>query len=225
LFAYLLSVQASVYVAAPFFTPYMLNQLELDYLSFTALLGASLLARILALPALGQLARRFGVRALLTVGGLGIVPLAGLWLVSNRLGYLLFVQAAAGIAWGAHELAVLKLFFETIDPRDRTRLLTAYNLASVLAMVAGSLVGGVILHRLGESGGAYVLLFALSSLLRVFTLGLLVRVPVPPGTPAPLVTRTLAVRPSAGAIERPILSTLSRLGRSRRLRPEEPEGR
>jgi len=208
LLLYLLSVQTAVHLSAPYFTPYMLGRLGLDYASYMVLIAASFGAKILMLPLLGILARRFGARQLLWVGGLGIVPLASLWIVSDWFPYLLVVQCLAGTAWGAYELATFLLVFETIREDERTSVLTTFNLANAVAMVGGSLIGGWILTRLGETQYAYHVIFVLSSLSRAVTVLFLFRVPTPVLRAVPVATRTVAVRPSAGSIDRPILPSI-----------------
>jgi MFS family permease len=210
LLLYLLAVQTAVNLSAPYFTPYMLGQLQLSYLAYMVLVAASFGAKILMLPLLGALARRFGARHLLWVGGLGIIPLASLWIVSDWYPYLLGVQCVAGTAWGAYELATFLLVFETIREDERTSVLTTFNLANALAMVAGSLLGGWLLAHLGEQRSAYWAIFALSSLARAATVLFLVRVPTPTLTPVPVATRIVAVRPSAGSIDRPVLPSIRR---------------
>ncbi len=205
---YLLSVQLAVQIAAPFFTPYMLQQLTLPYARYMALLAISFAAKILALPLLGLVARRLGARALLWVGGLGIVPLSSLWLVSDRFGYLLCVQVVAGSFWAAWELASFLLVFETIREDERTSILTAFNLANAVAMVGGSLVGGWLLDRIGPSHVAYMTIFALSSVARATTLLRLRRLPRVALAPLPLAMRTVAVRPDTASDDRPILPSL-----------------
>ncbi len=208
LLLYLLSVQTAVNLSAPYFTPYMLGRLGLDYASYMVLIAASFGAKILMLPLLGGLARRFGARQLLWVGGLGIVPLASLWIFSDWFPYLLGVQCLAGTAWGAYELATFLLVFETIREEERTSVLTTFNLANAMAMVGGSLVGGWILHRIGETQYAYHVIFVLSSLARASTVLFLLRVPTPVLRSVPVAVRTVAVRPSAGSIDRPILPSI-----------------
>jgi len=208
LLLYLLSVQTAVNLSAPYFTPYMLGQLRLSYAAYMVLVAASFGAKILMLSPLGALARRFGARHLLWVGGLGIVPLASLWIVSDWYPYLLGVQCVAGTAWGAYELATFLLVFETIREEERTSVLTTFNLANALAMVGGSLLGGWLLAHLGEHQSAYWAIFGLSSLARAATVVFLVRVPTPTLDAVPVAIRTVAVRPSAGSIDRPILPSI-----------------
>jgi hypothetical protein len=209
LLVYLLATQVSVNVAAPYFTPFMLKHLELSYAEFTALTGAAFLSRIAVLPGLARLAEGRGSRVLLWMGAAGIVPLPLFWLVSDALVYLLVLQLVAGAAWAAMELATLLSFFEVLDARDRTSVLTVFNVANTFAMALGALLGAG-LFTIGAPGIApYAAIFAASVAGRFASLGLLRRAhvhPVPVHPPISL--RTLAVRPSLGAIQRPILPTL-----------------
>jgi hypothetical protein len=114
----------------------------------------------------------------------------------------------AGAVWAALELATLLSFFETLEERDRTSILTAFNFASAVAMAIGTLVGALLFSAVEPGRAAYALLFVASSLARLLVL---VALPSPrPAThaPAEVSLRTLAVRPSAGAIQRPVLPTL-----------------
>lgn len=209
LLLYLLAVQMAVYVAAPYFTPYMIGPLGLSYGGYVGLIAASFLAKLVMLPTLGGLARRFGGRRVLLLGGSGIVPLAALWTLSRAYPYLLAVQLLSGTAWAAHELGAFLLVFETIPPERRTRLLTLFNLGSALAMVAGSAAGAVVLSHFGVGARAYAMLFLISSGVRFVTLPLLRRVPDLRGTLITPALRPLAARPGAGSIDRPVLASLS----------------
>jgi predicted MFS family arabinose efflux permease len=207
LLAYLLSMQLTVNVAAPFFTPYMLGPLRLSWTQFTLLTGAVFVSRIVALPWLGRLAHHYGARRLLLAGAVGIAPLPVLWLVTDAYPVLLAIQIAAGVAWGAVELAILLSYFEHIHASERTGVLTIFNLATALAIAAGATIGGLVFDARGGGRAAYAALFVLSTLGRGAALGFLrgmrdVAVPA-----APLELRTVAVRPNAGAFQRPILPT------------------
>jgi predicted MFS family arabinose efflux permease len=130
-----------------------------------------------------------------------------LWILAPSLPFLALLQIVAGVAWGAFELASFLLFFEALQDTERTSVLSAYNFAYAVSTVCGSLVGAALLshydHRI-----AYMVVFAASTLARLLALPLLPRRLPRPSMPETLVTRTLAVRPSAGAIERPILASM-----------------
>ena len=178
---YLLSVQAAAQIAGPYFTPFMLGPMRLSYATYAILIGVAFMAKALAMPAMGRVAMRFGTHRLLWLGGLGIVPIAGLWVLSRSFWFLFGVQVLSGITWAAYELAMLLLFFEIIPPRERTSVLTSFNLANSIATAAGSLLGGGLLALLAKQPEAYLLLFALSSSARVLTLLALWRIRAPAG--------------------------------------------
>ncbi len=207
LLVYLLGMQVVVNLAAPFFTPFLLGPLGLSYASFTLYTSVALVARVLALPWLGRLAHRFGARSVLWLGALAIVPVPCLWLVSSEPAFFVTLQAGAGVAWAALELGTLLAFFEDIDRHERTSVLTYFNLANALAIATGTLLGAALFHQLGPAQG-YAWLFVLSAAGRGLCLLLARRVPAPSRPAHPIELRTLAVRPNAGAVQRPILATL-----------------
>jgi MFS family permease len=208
LIVYLLAVQVCVQISGPYFTPFMLKQLQLHYGAYMTLMAASYMARFMVLPLFGRLASRYGARWLLWLGGLGIVPLSAMWLVSDSFLYLLLVQLVAGMVWAAYELATLLLVFESIEEAERTSILTTFNLGNALAMVGGGLLGGWLLSALGTDRTAYHVLFAVSAVVRLLTIVPLALVARRPLVPAVVQTSTVAVRPNLGAIDRPILPSL-----------------
>lgn len=208
LLVYLAAVQAVVQFAGPYFTPFMLQKLELSYGRFVALLSVAFLAKIFALPLFGRVAQRLGAWRLLWVGGIGIVPMSAAWLISQHFAWLVVIQIAGGVVWAAYELAFFLLFFESIPEEERTSVLTLYNLINTVAWVTGSLLGGAVLYATGASFDGYLLLFGLSSLGRCLALGLLARVPSPDVESAEVRLRTVAVRPNTASLDAPILPSL-----------------
>jgi len=167
LLLYLIWIQMGVNVSAPYFTPFMLGPLKLSYAEYAVLTGTAFVARIVAMPAQGSFAHRTGSRGLLWTASLGVVPLPALWLISQRFVWLMGVQVAAGIAWGAYELATLLVFFDEIPDRQRTSVLSMFNLASALAVVTGAGVGSLLFRAFGPRLEGYAVLFVLSSCLRI----------------------------------------------------------
>jgi MFS family permease len=208
LLAHLLVMQLAVNVAAPFFTPYMLSERAFSYATFTTFTAAAFAGRVLALPLVGKLAERRGAGVVLALGAGGIVPLPSLWLVSNSWLYLFTLQLFAGACWAAFELATLVAILEHLPERERTGVLAWYNLSNALVVAAGSLLGSAIFTRLGGGQAAYTAIFLVSSAGRVLALPMLRRVRAAELSVEAAPLRTLAVRPSAGAVQRPILAGL-----------------
>jgi MFS family permease len=162
LLVYLVAMQGAVQLSGPYFTPFMLKQLQLSYGMYVLLVGTTYVAKMLAAPWWGRVAQRYGARRLLWIGGVGIVPVASLWLVSRSYPYLM--------------CAMLLLLFDSLKEEERISVLTVYNLAASMATACGSLLGGLLLTLLGQSYEAYLALFGLSSAVRATTLLMLMRV-------------------------------------------------
>jgi MFS family permease len=174
LILYLVMAQAATQVAAPYFTPFMLRQMQLDYGTYAALVAAAFAARIFSLPFLGRFAERSGANKLLLTCGVAMAPMAVMWVFAyQNLPALFALQVMSGIVWGGFELASSLLIFERISPAERTSVLTTYNLSNASALVAGSLLGGAVFEALGSNFEGYLVIFALSSLLRAMTVTLL----------------------------------------------------
>ena len=179
LVTYLCCLVFTAQFSAPYFTPYMLRERGFSYHGFMLVVATSFLAKALFLPSLGRLGSRIGSLGLLWAGGLSVIPLSLFWLFSADVAYLVAVQVLAGGCWACWELAVALLFFDAVPHRDRTGVVTVYNLGMAIATVAGAATGGLLLRTLGEDSRAYVTVFAVSSLLRLATVPLLRRVRMP----------------------------------------------
>jgi MFS family permease len=177
LLTYLFAVQVAVQFSGPYFTPYMLRQIHLSYGVYAMLVAVGFISKAASYPMFGRLARRAGARRLLWIGGIGIVPVAGLWNASDHVAWLIAVQVISGVAWAAYELATALMFFEVLSERERTAVLTSYNLGNALATVVGSFLGAGFLAVLGARPESFLFLFALSTWGRAATLFLLARVP------------------------------------------------
>ena len=208
LLVFAVGMQVGVYVAGPFFVPYMLKELGMNYTQFAVLLGVSFVAKFACLPAWGRLAHRTGAQPLLWIGAWGVAPLAAGWVISANYYWLLALQVLAGSAWAAYELALVLLIFETIHESERTSLLTLYNVANSVALAIGSLIGAAILKGVGVTVFGYLCVFAASTVIRTATLLLLKRVPATFVHSDVVPVRPLSVRASGESLDVPILSGL-----------------
>jgi len=175
---YLLGLQMAVQMAGPYFTPYMLRQLQFSYGEYVTLMSATYVGKIVALPLLGRLAQRCGATGLLWCAALAVIPGAALWLVSEDFIYLLAIQGFSGAATASYELALLLLAFEVIPAGQRVSVLAVFNFANSTALLIGSLGGAVLLATLDQSREAYHLLFVISTGARVAALGILIAAPL-----------------------------------------------
>lgn len=208
LLVYLFGVQAAVQMSGPYFTPFMLKKLDFNYVELSGLFSIAFLAKVISLPIWGRIAKRIGARNLLWIGGVGIVPIGGTWVISQNYAWLALMQSFSGVFWAGYELAFFLLFFESIAEDERTSVLTIYNLLNTAAWVAGSLIGGALLLHFEMSFNGYLTVFGCSSLCRLAVLVLLARVPNLIVDSDEVGVRTVAVRPGAATIDTPVLASL-----------------
>jgi MFS family permease len=169
----LVLMNGCVHISAAYFTPFMLEELQLSYARFTILNGIILVARVLASTYWGEIARSYGNRRALQVSAVLLVPLASLWVVSDNYAYLIGLQLFAGFAWAGFELSMFLNLFDCTDDRNRAQVLSIYNVCNSVAIVVGSLLGGIVLRWLGDPG--YFTIFVLSSLGRAVVVATMAR--------------------------------------------------
>ena len=224
---FLVCMTTAVTISSPFFTPYMLRQLDLSYVGYMGLVATAFVAKIATLSILQSKARGLGARRLLRLGTAGIIPVSAMWLVSDNYVYLVGLQLLSGAMWSIFELATFLLFFEAIRENERTSLLTTFNLVNTIGTAVGSIVGGLVLAAFPAGPDGYFAIFAGSSAARLIIGVLLLRLGTGRAVQMWMMFRTIGVRPSSGGILLPILPVMGRFDsrvRSRRRRKDDREG-
>lgn len=208
LLVFLVVLQGMVQLSGPFFTPYMLKQLEFSYVQYVGLISISFVTKALSLPAWAHLSKRTSAKFLLWVGAIGLVPLSALWIVSDRFLWLVAVQMISGVLWAAYELGFFLMFFEVLPKERRIRMLTVYNLANSSAIFVGASVGAWILWLGNASLGSYWMLFGLSSAGRLLALGILASASLGNVPIMEIAVRVLGLRAGSASLDTPILPAL-----------------
>ena len=164
---YLGLMNFAVFISGPFFTPYMLKDLGMDYLTFTLVNGVSILIKVLALPVWGRAVDRFGARRVMSLAGylMPIVPV--LWLFSGSVSWLIGVQIYSGFIWAAFEIATVGFIFDITTPEKRVTGMAYYNMFNGLALISGALLGSLIVRLNVFFDSPYLLAFLASGLLRL----------------------------------------------------------
>ena len=172
---YFALMNAAVGISAPFFTVYMLRDLNLSYLAYTILAGTSVLAQFLTLATWGRIADIYGNRLILLVTSmtLPIVPL--LWLVTDQFWYLMICQMVSGFSWSGFTLASGNLLYELVPRSRRAAYVAFHSVGTAAGVFLGAMVGAALVLVLpvrevfvaGSGVQSNLLyLFALSGLLR-----------------------------------------------------------
>lgn len=165
--AYVTALAFGTQLAAPFFTPYMLRELSLDYRSYAALSALSILAKALTFPCCHRLSQRFGLERLLVFGGVGVTLTPLIWASSSGPFVLVLAQLLGGTVWALVEFASYQLLLESA-PADLTgEFFAIANSMAGVAQVVGAGAGG---YLLSQGLASYSELFVLSASLRALPL-------------------------------------------------------
>jgi MFS family permease len=155
-------------VAGPFFSPYMLRDLNLSYIVYTALNSAAGLATVGFMTWWGKRIDRAGSIKVLKITSLFVpfVPLG--WLPSHSLWWLTIMQVFSGFAWAGFQLSSGVFIFDAAPPQNRTRYIAVYNSLIYLGVSLGALVGGVVTPLLPPiMGSSFLSIFAVSGAARL----------------------------------------------------------
>ncbi|MEM9825547.1 MAG: MFS transporter [Planctomycetota bacterium] len=201
LLAYLIAMQVFIQMSGPFFVPYMLHELKLSHATYVLLIALAFISRVVSMGFWGRVAQRYGSTRLLWCGGLGLVPLAGMWVASSNVYWIAAIQIVSGFAWAAYELGMFLTLFDGVPASQRSRLLRIYNFAGSIAVCTGAFAGAAILNCLGCCTGVYHTLFLVSSFGRLTCLLLLVGIVMPLGTISHIWSRRPATPLSPNIIE------------------------
>lgn len=172
-------MQFSVAIASPFFTVYMLRDLQFSYLQFTLNSGTAIFAQFLTLSQWGRISDVFGNRRILTVTGLFIPLMPVLWTVSTNMWYLIAIQALSGFSWAGFTLAASNFVYDLIAPHRRATYLAIHNVLANVGIFAGAILGGYLGFVLPSQAEFFGATYSwLSPLYGVFVVSTIVRAAV-----------------------------------------------
>ncbi len=208
------AVNCAITVAGPFFAVYVLKDLRLSYLSFTAIVAASFLAQIVTLDHWGRLSDQFGNKKILNLCALGVALNPILWFFSPNAVALMVAQFIGGCAWAGFTLAATNFMFDAVSPPKRARCAAYVAMINGIFVFVGSMVGAYLIENIDHTFFAipwlpvpdsrYLVLFALSALLRALAAALMVLLvrevrQVEPIRHHQLLFRIASLRPMSGA--------------------------
>lgn len=163
---YLCTMNFSIYIAAPFFTPYMLNSLHFSYTMFTLVSASALVTKFIMMPIWGNLTDKHGSKKVLVITGLLMPILPLLWTFSTDLKYIILVQIYSGFIWAGFEIASFNFIFDSTSPQKRATCIAYYNVLNGVCILTGAMLGGLLVRYNNLFGSKYYLVFIISFILR-----------------------------------------------------------
>ena len=181
---YVALMNTAVGISAPFFTVYVLNDLELSYLQFTIWSGTSVIVQFLMLNTWGRIADVYGNRLVLILTSISLPIVPMVWLLANDFWALLVFQALSGLVWSGFTLCAGNLLYEIVPRTRRAAYVAFHNVGTAAGVFLGAMLGAGLAAVLpprtalfGDSGVPTNLLylFALSGIARGIIAALLAR--------------------------------------------------
>ncbi len=162
---YLSLMNFAVYIASPFFSLYMLQDLKFSYVTFTIISASSIFARIIFMPFWGKMTDKYGAKKILAFTGY-LMPLSPLlWLLSNKVSYIMLFQFYSGMIWAGFELSASSFIFDSTTSAKRARCIAYYNVINGVMILLGTLFGALLVkHPIIFS--SFLFVFFVSGILR-----------------------------------------------------------
>lgn len=163
------------WIAGPFFSVYMLNDLQFDYSIFIFINLFSSIVALFIFPLLGRFSDKFGNVKMLQIGGIIIPILPILWLFFNTpVGIILGPQLLGGIGWTSFNLAISNFIYDNIESKKRGQYIALYNFLVGIAIILGGLTGSIIITFIPIwFMNKYLFVFLISGLVRIVIVALL----------------------------------------------------
>jgi hypothetical protein len=153
----------AVYIGAPFFLPYMLEELKLSILDYALLTGTSLFSRSIFSVFWGRLGVGRAPFWILPFTGFFISLIPLLWCVSRNIFYLGVLEFISGMFWAGFELACLLMIQNSVGEKKRQYFGKHMAIMNTFAVI-GSYGGGLLV----KTGLGYHKLFLFSFFCRFF---------------------------------------------------------
>lgn len=156
-------------ISGPYFTVYMLNVLNFNYVTYSTVVLANSFTAILVFPIAGKLADKYGNITILKVGALIIPILPILWVfLTTPIALSLGPQFLSGIGWTLFNLSASNFIIEAIPAKQRGYYLAYYNLMIGIGIFFGSIIGAIIFQFAGaiEEVMGFKMVFLISGLFR-----------------------------------------------------------
>jgi predicted MFS family arabinose efflux permease len=156
------------------------------------------------------------VNTILLFATIGISTSPILWTISQKFLWIVLVEFISGCYWAGFELSTILLYYQKIEDKERTSVITYITFLNTTGMICGSLLGALFMQILPTSWDAFLTLFALSTFLRLSVVVFAPQVDFKGQIPKLIsFNRVMSVRPPFSAFTRPIV------GRVRKKNSEE----
>lgn len=177
---YLFFMNFAVEVASPFYTVYMLKDLNISYFWFAVITVIGALTRIVSFRYWGRLSDRFGPRKIIVVTGFFACFTPLFWLFISTVWQIAAVKVFDGFIWAGLDLVVFNYLLDITPANKRPQYVANNNFFAGWGTILGALAGGMLAESLQSASFGWLhglqILFLLSFLLRLSVLSILPKI-------------------------------------------------
>ncbi|KHO48463.1 MAG: major facilitator superfamily transporter [archaeon GW2011_AR5] len=177
---YLFFMNFAVEVASPFYTVYMLKDLNISYFWFAVITVIGALTRIFAFRYWGRLNDKFGSRKILVVTGFFACFTPLFWLFVSNVWQITLLKMFDGFIWAGMDLVVFNYLLDITPANKRPQYVANNNFFAGWGTILGALAGGVLAESLVSAQFGWLtglqILFLISFLLRLAVLSILPKI-------------------------------------------------
>lgn len=168
------------YIASPFFSVYLLKNLEINYALWTLILVGNILGTLAFVQLWGKFADNYGNLKVLKITGklIPLIPL--LWFLTFfvikinfvlAIFYLIIVEIFSGFLWGGFNLCSKNFIYDAVTRAKTGLCISYYNVLNGIGVFLGATLGGFISSVNFDffGVGAILFVFLLSSLMRIIS--------------------------------------------------------
>lgn len=155
-------------IASPFYSVYMLQELQFSYITFMAVALSGTVFHLVSAPLIGKWADRYGNKKIFVLGAILLSANPFLWMVLTNPWHLIFIaQLLVGIANACLAIAVTDFVLDSTSQRHRGICISYTNILTGVGIFIGALLGGFLIKYV-EFGvlKQFMLVFLISGITR-----------------------------------------------------------
>ncbi len=158
-------------IASPFFTVYMLKDLELHYTFFVIATAIATTTKIISQPHIGKITDKYGDKpvAIISTFMTSLIPLTYFFITPSNTWLIIPAQIITGLAWAGVDLSVFNLMLDKSDVKRRSLDIAEYNTLISIPMIFGPIIGGYIADNITIIYSGIPLLFLITFALRLLS--------------------------------------------------------
>lgn len=159
----------SIMIASPFFTVYLLKNLEMNYIFFVITTSIAMVTKIISQQHIGKVCDKYGDKPVAIISTLmtSLIPLIYFFITPENTWLLIPAQIISGLAWAGVDLSIFNLVLDKTDLQRRSLDIAEYNTLTSIPMIIAPIIGGYLADNVNLIFTGIPLVFLIAFILRL----------------------------------------------------------